>query len=143
VSDGKVWAAFGFWVGIAASVSANVAHTFTERSHVIGAVLSAGFWPVALLIALEVIARVSWPPGVRWWIVRYGGLTTVALVAAIISYRHMAALLHVYGEDSFSAHIGPLAVDGLMIVCSAALLAIADVAKPNDDRPLIGRVELT
>jgi hypothetical protein len=92
----------------------------------LGAVLSSGFWPLALLISLEVIARVSWPRG-RWWAAtRYGGLTTVAVIAAVVSYLHMSALLQFYGEDWLTAVIGPLAPDGLLVVCSVALLAIAD-----------------
>ena len=70
--------------------------------------MASAYWPLALLIALEVIARVSWPTGARWWVLRYGGLTTVALIAAIISYSHMAALLALYGEGVVTAHLGRL-----------------------------------
>jgi hypothetical protein len=122
---GGTWARVGFATGIAASISANVAHSLLDIPVAAGAVVSAAFWPMALLIAIEVITRVTWPPGLSWRVLRYGGLTTVAGIAAIISYRHMAALLVAYHEDALSAAIGPLAVDGLMAVCSGALLAIA------------------
>jgi hypothetical protein len=143
MSSGRAWARFGFAVGVGASLAANVAHSFIHKSPPAGAIIAAAFWPVALLIALEVISRVEWPDARKWFLLRYGGLSAVAGIAAIISYRHMAGLLGSYGEDPFSAHIGPLAVDGLMVVCSAALLAIADIAR-RAEKPLdIGRVELT
>lgn len=125
-TSGRVWATLGFIVGVIASVSANVAHSYVKGSPPKGAIVAAAFWPMALLISLEVISRITWPTGVMWWLTRYAGLTTVAVIAAIVSYRHMAGLLTSYGEDGFSASIGPLAVDGLMVVCSVALLAVAD-----------------
>lgn len=137
---GRAWSLIGFWTGIGASVSANVAHTYIRHAPPAGAVLSSAFWPLALLITVEIISRVDWPEGKRYWLIRYAGLTTVAMIAAIISYSHMAALLLSYGEGTFTAHIGPIACDGLTVVASVALIAIADNKKRT---PIIGRVELT
>jgi hypothetical protein len=81
------------------------------------------FWPVALLVAIEVLARVAWPAGGQWLIVRFGGLGPVATVAAVVSYRHLSGLLSFYGEDAITATVGPLAVDGLMVMATGALLA--------------------
>lgn len=141
MSNGRGWAVAGFWTGIGASVSANIAHAYVGHLPAVGAVLAASFWPMALLISIEIISRVDWPAGRKWWLLRYGGLTTVALIAAIISYSHMVGLLGVYGEGYFTAHIGPLAIDGLMIVSSTALLAIADNARRSLRRPEIVRLE--
>jgi hypothetical protein len=133
-TSGRIWARTGFWFGIFTSISGNVAHSYIRPSPPIGAVLSSGFWPLALLISLEVIARVSWPHG-RWWaLARYGGLTTVAVIAAVVSYLHMSALLRFYGEDWLTVVIGPLAPDGLLVVCSVALLAIADNVRRSHER---------
>lgn len=128
---GRSWARLGFGVGIVASIAANVAHSYLKPARAAatwtpqgGAIVAAAFWPVALLISIEVISRVHWPDGWLWKLIRHGGLTAVAGIAAIISYRHMSALLASYGEDAVSAAIGPLAVDGFMAVCSGALLAI-------------------
>lgn len=137
LTRGRAWARAGFGFGIAASLAANVEHVLIHAHAPIGAVIASAYWPLALLIAIEVISRVAWPDGRKWWWCRYGGLSAVAGIAAIISYRHMAALLGYYGEDALSAHIGPLAVDGLMVVCSTALLAIADNIKR---KPVIGKV---
>jgi hypothetical protein len=89
----------------------------------------AAFYPLALLLTIEILARVPWPHSFGWAAARYGGAALVAGVAAIVSYRHMAGLLAAYGEDSLTAAIGPLSVDGLMAVASFALLAIGREAK--------------
>jgi hypothetical protein len=81
------------------------------------------FWPVALFVAIEIMARTPWPEQRRWTWLRFGGLTAVATVAAIVSYRHQAGLLAFYGEDSVTTVLGPLAVDGLMVMAAGALLA--------------------
>jgi hypothetical protein len=77
---------------------------------------------------------VRWQSGAWWAIARYGGVTIVAAVAAIVSYRHMSGLLIAYGEDSLSAHIGPLAVDGLMVVAGLALLTIGADRRRNPNK---------
>jgi Protein of unknown function (DUF2637) len=124
---GRFAAWFGFAGGGAVSVAANVAHA----QPTLGARLTGAFWPLALLLAVEVITRVQWQPGGWWVATRYAGATLVALVAAIVSYRHMAGLLTRYGEDALAAHLGPLAVDGLMVVSGVALLSLArTVAAP-------------
>jgi hypothetical protein len=137
---GRAWARAGFALGVVTSIAANVGHTYMGSDPPPGALAFSAFWPVALLIALEVISRVQWPPGAWWSISRYGGLTTVALIAALVSYRHMSGLLGYYGEDALTATLGPLAVDGLMVVCSTALLAIADRLKRGLTPAVIGEI---
>ena len=114
-----VWTAF--LLGIVASVAANVAHAAPG----VGPALAAAFAPVALLLAVECMTRPEWQrDGWAWQLARYGGTGLVALVAAVMSYRHMSDLLASYGEDPLNAAIGPLAVDGLMVVAGFALLAM-------------------
>jgi hypothetical protein len=128
--NGVGWAYVGVMLGGAVSVAANVAHSFVPPigappgwRPMQGAVLSAVFWPVALFVAIEILSRTTWPEGIAWRMVRLGGLLPVAVVAAVVSYRHLSGLIRYYGEDGLTAAFGPLAVDGLMIVASAALLA--------------------
>jgi hypothetical protein len=114
-------------LGIGASVGANILHTVTVIGSGGGSVpqvIGAAFWPVALVVAIEVMARVRWPQSVGYALVRFAGVGAVAIVAAVVSYRHMSGLLAYWGEDALSAHLGPIAVDGLVTVGALALLAI-------------------
>ncbi|MFD0685882.1 DUF2637 domain-containing protein [Actinomadura fibrosa] len=134
----RVWATAAFLLGVVVSVAANVAHTYyvpgASGRPPLGAQLAAAFYPLALLLVVEILARVPWPRSLGWAFARYGGTAVVALVAALVSYRHMAALLDAYGEDVLTSRIGPLAVDGLMVVASFALLALGRPSG-NQDAP--------
>ena len=130
--SGRGWAYIGAALGGTVSIAANVAHSYVppvdapaDWSPQTGAVVGAIFWPVALFVVTEILARVVWPSGKGWILVRFGGLLPVALVAALVSYKHLAGLLRFYGEDTVTAHLGPLAVDGLMVMATGALLATA------------------
>jgi len=142
--SGRGWAYIGAALGGTVSISANVAHSYvppvaasTGWTPQTGAVVGAIFWPVALFVATEILARVPWPSGKRWTALRFAGLLPVALVAAFVSYRHLSGLLAFYGEDIVTAIVGPLAVDGLMVMATGALLATArrTVALAEDSAP--------
>lgn len=141
-TSGRAWAYGGLALGLVVSECANVAHSYvppTGAAHgwqpAPGAVAGSLFWPLALFVAIEILARVEWPDGARWKALRLGGLVPVAAVAAFVSYRHMAGLLAHYGEDAWTAHLGPLAVDGLMVMATAALLATTGTrpARPRQE----------
>jgi hypothetical protein len=139
---GRSWAYAGAVLGGAVSIAANVAHSYVpppdagpDWTPPTGAVVGAVFWPVALLAAVEIMARTLWPDGRRWVAVRYAGLLPVASVAAAVSYRHMSGLLRFYREDWLTVRFGPLAVDGLMVMAAGALLAIA--GRPDNSQVTI------
>jgi Protein of unknown function (DUF2637) len=126
------WGYAGAVLGGLVSIAANTAHSFVAPAGApatwrpaTGAVVGAVFWPIALFIAIEILARTAWPSGKGWAAVRFVGLLPVALVAAVVSYNHLSGLLAHYGEDRLTVTIGPLAVDGLMIMSSAAVMATA------------------
>ncbi|MFD0595565.1 hypothetical protein ACFQZ4_53245 [Catellatospora coxensis] len=89
-----------------------------------GAVVGSIVWPVILFVAIEILVRVAWPLGRQWAVLRFGGMIPVALVAGVVSYRHLSSLLTYYGEDRLVSALGPLAIDGLMIMATGALLVI-------------------
>lgn len=131
--SGRAWAYAAASLGAVVSVAANIGHSYVPPAGAAsswhphaGAVALAAFWPLAVLLAVEVLARVPWPPERRWAVLRWGGLTPVALVAAVVSYRHLSGLLGYYGEDGVTVALGPLAVDGLMTVATGALLATSE-----------------
>lgn len=128
----RAWAYAGLGLGGAVSIAANVAHSYADAEPggpEFGAVTGAAFWPVAVFVAIEILARTPWPKPEGFWlkvklfVVRYLGLGLVASVAAVVSYRHLSGLLTHYGEDPWAASFGPLAVDGLMVMATGALLA--------------------
>ncbi|HZN72694.1 MAG TPA: hypothetical protein VFC00_13580 [Micromonosporaceae bacterium] len=127
---GRGWAYLGITLGGVVSIAANVAHSYVPPPGApigwtppAGAVVSAFFWPIFLFVALEILARTRWPHGWFWILLRIFGLLPVAIVAGVVSYRHLSGLLGFYGEDPLTATIGPLAVDGLMVVATGALIA--------------------
>lgn len=139
VSHDRGWAYGGVALGAGVSVSANVAHTYVLPVGVapgwrpeVGAVGLAAFWPIALFIAIEIFIHSNWDAHLRridgrWRWLRYldprvVGLLLVSVVAAVVSYRHLSGLLRHYHEDGITTTIGPLAVDGLMIMASAVLV---------------------
>jgi hypothetical protein len=66
---------------------------------------------------------VPWPHGINWQLLRWAGMVPVAAVAALVSYRHLSGLLAFYREEPVVCVLGPLAVDGLMVMATGAILA--------------------
>jgi hypothetical protein len=135
--SGRRWAYIGAALGGIASIAANVAHSFVPPqgagagwSPMPGAVVAAFFWPAALFVATEILTRVAWPSGWTWQLLRWAGMLPVAAVAAMVSYRHLSGLLAYYGEDDIGSVLGPLAVDGLMVIATGAMYATGS-AKPT------------
>jgi hypothetical protein len=129
-TSGRRWAYTGAILGGVASIAANVAHSFIppeaasqDWTPEAGAVVGAIVWPVFLFVAVEIFARVLWPHGRPWKLLRWAGILPVAAVAALVSYRHLSGLLHHYGEEPIVTVLGPLAVDGLMVMATGALIA--------------------
>lgn len=119
--NGIGWARFGFWLGLAVSIAANVLHALTPAAPA-AAVIGSAVWPVLLLIAVEVLSRIDWGEHRGQRVAGLAGAGVVAIVAAIASYQHMRGLLLGWGEPAFLAAIEPIAVDGLMVLCGMALL---------------------
>lgn len=127
---GRGWAYTGTALGGLVSIAANVAHSYVPPVDAprawrpaLGAPLLAVFWPVALFVAIEILTRIDWQTGWRYVLLRFGGLIPVAGVAAIVSYMHLSGLLAHYSEPGITVRIGPLAVDGLMVMSAAALMS--------------------
>src|SRR5206468_1001017 len=94
-------------LGVAASIAANVLHA---RDNLVSQAIAA--WPpLALLLTVELIARV---PVHRRALaaVRIVATGVIAAIAAWVSYWHMAGVTARYGETATSAHLMPLCVDG-------------------------------
>jgi hypothetical protein len=127
---GKLVAWTGFIFGTVVSVAANVLAARIPPTHApehwsprLDTQLGSAVWPVALLLSIEALARIAWPKGFIWSLARFGGLTLVAAGAFVISYQHINHVLASWGYEWLSQGVGPLVIDGLMIICGVAMLS--------------------
>jgi hypothetical protein len=130
MADGRGWAYAGLTFGIVGTITGNVGDSLIRPHVTAGSVVSAVYWPVALFLAVEVSARVQLF-GKAWRWLRLGGLGPVALIAAYVSYLHLSALLAWLGESRFGAAVGPLSIDGLMVMCTGALILSSRPSQSN------------
>lgn len=106
-------------LGVAASIAGNVLHA---DGGVISRIISA--WsPLALLLTIELISRVP-VHSKRLARVRWAAAAVIALIAAWVSYWHMAAVASQYGETGGSQYLLPFSVDGLVVVASVSLVEL-------------------
>ncbi|WP_053721167.1 DUF2637 domain-containing protein [Saccharothrix sp. NRRL B-16348] len=138
----------GFVFGSVMSVAANVLHTWLPAEHMpegwspsLASQVGSAVWPIALLLSVEVLSRVPWKPGRQWALARFGGTGTVALGAAVISYGHVRDVLIAWGYGTLAAHVGPLALDGLMVVSGFALLAMSHTASSDTTTGVAGETD--
>lgn len=129
----RVWAWLGFWFGAVMSVAANVLHAWLPADEMppgwwpgLAPQVGSAVWPVGLLISVEVLSRARWRRGFLWGLARYVGTGTVAVGSAIISYGHLREVLLAWGYGDLGASVGPLVLDGLMVVSGFALLSMSD-----------------
>jgi hypothetical protein len=138
VSPGaRIVAWLGFVFGSVISVAANVLHAWLPAGErpagwapSVAQQVGSAVWPIGLLLSVEVLSRVPWAPGVWWALARYGGAGTVAVGSAIISYGHLHEVLIAWDYGPLGAAVGPLVLDGLMVVSGFALLAMS---RPPED----------
>ena len=130
----------GFALGSLVSVAGNWLHAWLPASEhpanwspTLATQVGAAVWPVALLVAVEVLSRTPWPGGRAWGIVRIGGVGVVAAGSAVISYGHIHAVLKSWGYDNLGAGVGPLVIDGLMVISGFALLAMGHAAPAQQE----------
>src|SRR5690606_18813997 len=123
VTDGKVVAWLGFGFGSVISIAGNVLHAWLPADPPsIAAQIGAAAWSIALLLSVEAISRVRWRSGWLWGLARYVGLGVVGLGSFAISYGHMSEVLTAWGYG-MGAYVGPIVIDGLMVISGFALLS--------------------
>lgn len=134
-SGARRYAWAGFALGSLVSVAGNWLHAWLPATDhgpdwapSLGSQIGAAVWPVALLVAVEVLSRTPWPGGKAWMLVRFGGAAVVALGSGVISYGHIHSVLTAWGYDRLGAGVGPLVIDGLMLISGFALLAMGHAA---------------
>lgn len=140
-SEGLHWPHLALVLGGSGSVAANVAHAYVHGSPAIGAVVASVLWPVMVVVAVELLISTPWPSGWTWAVTRFVGVGLVGVVAAVVSYRHMSGLLAAYGEDHIVSGLGPVAVDGLMVMATASLVAVRRVRVDQGRRHLVSATD--
>lgn len=126
------WTCFLF--GTVVSVGFNVLAAFLVPADAaegwrpdVWTILGAAVWPLALLGSIELLARVPWPDTALAKVIRYGAMTVVALFAAAISYQHIRSVLLAWRYNELSSGVGPLVIDGLMVLAGYAMVVISAV----------------
>lgn len=108
---------------LALSIAGNVAHTFhLDPEPGVRKLIYAIAWPVMVWLGVELFVRVPWKDILTHKLVRWVGILLVAAIAALVSYRHLRGLLLADGEEWTVYTFAPLAVDGLMLMATLALL---------------------
>jgi hypothetical protein len=129
---GRSVAWVGFVFGSVTSVAANVLAARIPPipapagwSPSLTAEFGAAVWPLALLLSVEVLSRVRMPSDWYWKLAKLGGAVAVAGGSAVISYGHIHDVLTTWRYSAAGAGVGPLVIDGLMVISGFALLAIS------------------
>lgn len=140
--EGQGWARFGLGFGVALSITGNVAATALTSSGVsLGLrVPFAVVWPLALFIAVEILVRVRWRRSFLHVIGRIILIGPTSAVAAIVSWLHLNHLMQMAGETGVARILGPLAVDGLLLGSTVALLAIRSLLHAEPEGATDGSV---
>jgi hypothetical protein len=135
-APGFWWALAGFGLGSLVSVGFNLQSAWLPAaehgpnwSPSLASQAAAVVWPLTLIVSVEVLSRVTWPDGNGWKLVRFSGILAVALGSATISYGHIYEVLIAWGYDRHQAIVGPLVVDGLMLISGFALVALGRAAR--------------
>jgi hypothetical protein len=158
MNSARLVAWVGFVFGSLVSIGGNILAVWVppkgagpDWSPTLASQFGAGVWPVALLIAVEVLSRTAWPllTHAAWWqklitrLLTYGAVCGVALFAATISYQHIRDVLLFWNYPGLSAGVGPLVIDGLMVISgyamvvgSTAVVAMRDVEQSRATEPL-------
>lgn len=106
------------FIGVAVSVAVNQLDAHTP----IGKAL-AGWPPVALLLALELLTRI--PTSKRLGaIARVTATVGVSGAAAWLSYWHMVAAVATHEESALNAHVWPATVDGVMAIAAVGMVEL-------------------
>ena len=112
------------------SIIANITETTLATSDISLwlRVPGAAVWPILAFRAIEILVRMLWERSFSHYLTR-SLILIPGIPAIIVSYEHQRALLIAMGETGIVPFIGPIAIDGLMIGCTLALL----VTRPSQD----------
>lgn len=121
--SGRRWAYLTLFLMLALSIAGNIAHTVhIDPTPSALSIIRAVIWPVGLFLAIEMFMRVPWEQKPAHRLVRWIGILLPAGLAALVSYRHLRGLMLSDGEGALEASVGPIVIDGLMLMATLGLL---------------------
>lgn len=134
IRTGRRWAYVTMLAMLTLSVAGNISHTLhVNPDPSIRALVYAVAWPVMVWAGVELFVRVPWQAVLTHRLVRWVGILLVAAIAGLVSYRHLRGLLIADGEEWTVYTFGPLAVDGLMLMSTLALLLTRSLGKDVEE----------
>jgi len=116
-------------LGGGASLALNIKAISLNPAAELGAYASGIGWPLALLLAIELLIHTPWAKGRMDSWTKVGVLVLVAGVAAWISYWHGAHVLAHWGYDEVGRYAGPLVPDAAMALATLALQRVAEARR--------------
>jgi Protein of unknown function (DUF2637) len=120
-------------LSLATSVAFNALGTMLVTNEV-PALVTAFVWPALALLAVEIMTKVKFPKGLIWTVARFGGVGLVGLITMAISFWHTHEILLSWRQPELIAWTAPLAIDGMMTLSGAALLALSVPVKRSPSR---------
>lgn len=139
-ASGFWWALAGFGLGSLVSVGFNLQYAWLPRAGhgpdwapSIASQAAAVVWSLSLIVSVEVLTRIAWPRAWGWKGVQVLGILLVAGGSGVISYGHIHSVLRAWGYEEHQAIVGPLVVDGLMLISGFALVSIGRAARATAD----------
>jgi hypothetical protein len=122
-------------LGVLAAGAANVAVAPADPV----ARLIAGWPALAVLLTVELLARYPVRPRTLS-IVRGAAATSVAGIAAWLSYWDMVLVARRYGESGVVPYLLPVTVDGLIVVAAVSLIELGARIRDAQEAPVpVGR----
>lgn len=106
--------------GVLASVAANIAVAQPNPTGWAVAMIA----PITLFATIEMLARFPFDRSSKLSWLRLATTGLLGFIGAWVSYWHMVTLAERAGEEYVSAHILPIAVDGMMLVATVSLIEI-------------------
>lgn len=137
VKAGRRWAYVVMLTMLALSIAGNLSHTFLKNPTAgMRAQTYAVMWPLLVWAGVELFVRIPWRKEPVHHAVRWFGVLIPAGVAGLVSYNHLSGLLKADREDWIVYTLGPLAVDGLMLMSTLGLLLTRSIAAKVQELPL-------
>lgn len=111
------------------SIIANITEAYLATSEISLwlRIPGAAVWPILAFRAIEILIRMMWERRFSHYLTR-SLILIPGIPAIIVSYAHQYSLLIAMGETGIVPIVGPIAIDGLMIGCTLAIL----VTRPRE-----------